>query len=114
MHNPIEYAAGLTTAAQDDPDEAPLPRGVWAAVGAMITVWLALFLIVGAGVMSAWVLVLVFAFLNAGATTVTIDMADYQTCATAKRDAESADAMRALQDQGARSLKFATCLEREP
>jgi hypothetical protein len=51
MHNPIEYAAGIATAAQDDPDEAPLPRGVWAAVAFMIAVWLALFLVVGSAVL---------------------------------------------------------------
>lgn len=51
MRTPIEFAAGIATAAQDDTAEAPLPRGVWAAVAFMITVWLALFLVVGSAVL---------------------------------------------------------------
>lgn len=51
MRTPHEFAAGIATEAQDEPAEAPLPRGVWAAVAFMICSWFALFLVVGSAVL---------------------------------------------------------------
>lgn len=62
--------------------------------------------------MSAWVLLLVFAFAEGGATSVTIDMANYQACARAQEQARSAS--EPFRRDESKTLRVAVCLERAP
>lgn len=62
--------------------------------------------------MSAWVLVLVFAFLDGGTTSVVIDMANYQACATAEERVRRAT--QPVRIGEAETLRLAVCLERQP
>ncbi|MEY5099705.1 MAG: hypothetical protein RJA36_2424 [Pseudomonadota bacterium] len=59
--------------------------------------------------MSAWVLLLVFWFADGGsATSVVIDMANYQACSTAQEQVRRASE---FDRDNRQSLKFAVCLE---